>query len=575
VANKITVLLDLVTDKAQSAAKGFKSSIAEAEGAANKFKAGASSAFATVQANAGALALGAGAAITTFGVKSVAAFQETALAAGKLSDATGLTVEDASRLQEVAGDLGVSTDSLAGSLVRMQKAVASNSDAVQELGIETQRTADGQVDVNATFLETVRKLGTVEDANEKALLASQLFGKGFADSAELILGSADDIQKRLDEVSGAQVITPEQVERARKFRDQMDDLSDSLKQVELTVGDQLVPVIGDLAEALVQVQSAAGKAKSAIEQIPGGSDLLGALGTNLFELPGKAKGEWDDLGRAIGILPDKVAPVRAEIDRMADSVNDGADAVNNLADEVVDLGQRWASATIPLEGASGAFAEMSSHADELARSTRETGDAADDAADDWNVFEDGLRKTVNTTTQLDEAINGLRDTIDLGSELDDISQGFADIEEARKDLVDGGDEAARRFRDQVRQQQGNLLDLLETFKDIPAEKRTRIVAEIAAGDLDSLNQALDDIVGKDRFVHVGLIMPNVQQAFSGVNVQVAPNAIPSTNLLNLNPAPSGAVDNSQTTIIYPVGTTPTSVTIDQRLYQSRNGSQPR
>jgi uncharacterized protein YoxC len=376
-------------------------------------------------------------------------------------------------------------------------------------------------------------------------------------------------------VSGAQVITPEQVERARKFRDQMDDLSDSLKQVELTVGDQLVPVIGDLAEALVQVQSAAGKAKSAIEQIPGGSDLLGALGTNLFELPGKAKGEWDDLGRAIGVLPDKVAPVRAEIDRMADSVNDGADAVNNLADEVVDLGQRWASATIPLEGASGAFAEMSSHADELARSTRETGDAADDAADDWNVFEDGLRKTVNTTTQLDEAINGLRDTIDLGSELDDISQGFADIEEARKDLVDGGDEAARRFRDQVRQQQGNLLDLLETFKDIPAEKRTRIVAEIAAGDLDSLNQALDDIVGKDRFVHVGLIMPNVQQAFSGVNVQVAPNAIPSTNLLNLNPAPSGAVDNSQTTIIYPVGTTPTSVTIDQRLYQSRNGSQPR
>ena len=66
-ANKITVLLDLVTDKATSAAKGFKSSIADAEGAANKFKAGASSAFATVQANAGAFALGAGSALAAFG----------------------------------------------------------------------------------------------------------------------------------------------------------------------------------------------------------------------------------------------------------------------------------------------------------------------------------------------------------------------------------------------------------------------------------------------------------------------------------------------------------------------------
>jgi hypothetical protein len=285
VANKITVLVDLVTDKATSAARGFKASIAEADGAVGKFKAGASSAFTTVQANAGALAISGGTALAAFGAKSIATFQETALAAGKFSDATGIAVEDASRLQEVAGDLGVNTDALAGSLSRFQKAVASNSDAVQELGIETKRTADGQVDVNATFLDAIEKLGGVEDANQKARLASELFGKGFADSAELILGNADDIKKRLEEVSDAQVISPEQVARAREFRDQMDELSDSLKQVELTIGEQLIPVVGGLAQALVAAEDAAKDLNNVLSNLPGDLSLgginrgqLGALG---------------------------------------------------------------------------------------------------------------------------------------------------------------------------------------------------------------------------------------------------------------------------------------------------------
>jgi hypothetical protein len=71
-----------------------------------KAKAGAASLGDTLKANTAAMATAAGAALVAFGVQSVKAFQDTALEAGKVSEALGINVEDASRLREVSGDLG-------------------------------------------------------------------------------------------------------------------------------------------------------------------------------------------------------------------------------------------------------------------------------------------------------------------------------------------------------------------------------------------------------------------------------------------------------------------------------------
>jgi hypothetical protein len=559
VANKITVLVDLVTDKATSAARGFKASIADAEGAANKFKAGASSAFATVQANAGALALVAGTAIAAFGAKSVKAFQDTALAAGKLSDATGLTVEDASRLQEVAGDLGVSTDALAGSLVRMQKAVASNSAEVQQLGIETKRTADGQVDVNATFLEAIDKLGGVEDANQRGLIASKLFGKGFADSAELILGDADEIKKRLDDVADAQVISPEQVARAKKFRDQMDDLSDSLKQVELTVGDQLVPVIGTLAEALVDAEKAAGKLNDVLGDLPGDISLGGI--------------NRGDLG-ALGIFVRAVKEAKDALDGANPAIGQASDASRALVDASIDAAQA------SHDEAAG-LAIVAAQAQEYARQLNAAGLAARDAADDTHDFGDAtevltglMEKSGDQVDFVTGKINDLRGVLDLTGQLDDIAQGFDDVQEAAKDATDP--EGARKYRDEVRRLQGQLLDLVDQFKDLSQERRVKIIAEIASGNLDTLRTALDDLT-KDRFMNL-TIVPKTIPLFQSANGVFTPGAAPSAPIFNGQSAiPSQPMTTDARTIInnYPVGSSPTTTAIDQRLYATRNGTSPR
>ena len=132
------------TDKglksAEAAFKNFKNKVGQADGAMGKFKAGGEAAFEAVKANAATLAAAGGAAIVGFAAKGVAAFQELALSADKFANATGLAVEDASRYMEVLGDIGVEQASLQTGLNKLNRAVADNSKAFAEAGIEIAKT---------------------------------------------------------------------------------------------------------------------------------------------------------------------------------------------------------------------------------------------------------------------------------------------------------------------------------------------------------------------------------------------------------------------------------------------------
>jgi len=576
IRERLIYAIEIVTDKAQAGIRGFRQSVSEAEGTVGKFRAGASSAFATVQANAGALALGAGGAIAAFGAKSVKAFQETALAAGKLSDATGLTVEDASRLQEVAGDLGVSTEAVAGSLVRLQKAVASNSDAVQELGIETKRTKDGQVDVNATMLDAIGRLNGVQDANKRALLAAQLFGKGFADSAELLLGDADEIKKRLDGVADAQVISPAQLARARKFRDQMDGLADSLKQVELTVGDQLVPVIGELAAGLVEAEKAAGKVNDVLGNLPGDISLgginrgqLGALGAFVRAVK-EVKDRFDDGG-------DAAETFSGQVDRMADSVNAAAPDLGELSDEAkatadaaaeaaehtASLGDKAANAGPKIGDMAGALDDAREHLADLNQEARDN--ALNELADAVKAVGDAV----------DAALGDVADRLDLKDLVDDITDQFAEIAEAQKHVTEDGEEGVRNYNRSVRDLQRQLLRLLESIKGIPPDKKVRIATEIETGSLDDLYRILADLT-KGVTVPVSFTEPVAMLAgFDSANGIFTPGAAPSAPIFSgvSTPAPLPVGSLDQRTIInnYPVGTTPTTQWQNDQIDLRRNG----
>jgi hypothetical protein len=252
----VTEFVDSGLKSAQGAFDNFRTKIGEADGAMGKFKAGSGAALDAVKANIGTLAVAGGAALATFAAKSVMAFNDLALSAGKFADATGLSAEESSRWTEVAGDLGVEADTVQKAIDRMNKSIATGSDEFKELGAEIAYTSAGAVDVNKTFLNTIDALNRIQDPTKRAELAAKTLGKGWQDMSELIAQGSASLTDSLAAVSDAKVIDEEEVRRAREFRAALDELADQGQDLGLALGEALIPILTDLLGVLGSVINA-------------------------------------------------------------------------------------------------------------------------------------------------------------------------------------------------------------------------------------------------------------------------------------------------------------------------------
>jgi hypothetical protein len=247
----VTEFVDQGLKSAQGAFNNFKTQVGQADSAMGKFKAGGTAAFDAIKANAGAMALGAGAAIAGFAVKAVGEFQALALEVDKFANATGLAAEDASRWIEVAGDIGVEFNTLLTAFNRLNRAVGDNAKGFSELGVEIVRTSSGATDVNATFLKTIDALRKVDDPAKRARLATQLLGKSWTELSELVEMGAGNLKTALDDVSGAKVIDEDEIRKAKDLRAAQDALGDALDDLVLTLGENLIPAFTNATQAAV------------------------------------------------------------------------------------------------------------------------------------------------------------------------------------------------------------------------------------------------------------------------------------------------------------------------------------
>ena len=331
-ASKISVIIEATADKAVRSLKDFRSSIAEADGAANKMKAGFASASSAIQANAGAIAVGAGTALVAFGVKAVGQFQELALAVGQFSAATGVSTEASSRWIETAGSLGIEAGSVQTALQKMNKGIADGKDVFAKYGVEIARTKDGLVDSNATFQNALTTIGAIKDPTERAKAAQEAFGKSYADVSRLMQMSAGDLKTALADVSDGQVITDKELRSAEKFRDAMDNLRDRSEAFTNSVGGELVPALTDLVEGLNTIADAALSVNETFESWTGNS-IIEAFGTSMFGLVGLLGKLTDSSEEATGATDEMM---RAQY-QLAREMGNAHDATLELESSVDDL----------------------------------------------------------------------------------------------------------------------------------------------------------------------------------------------------------------------------------------------
>jgi hypothetical protein len=409
------LIVDTQVDKAKSGFSSLKSEIDGAEGSWNKLKVAGGGALDVIKNNATGLALGAGTAIGAFAVKAVSDFNKVALGAGDLADKTGLTVDQASRLQEVAGDLGVPLAGVEASLNKMNNAAVKTPAAFDAIGASIAKNADGTTNVQQTFLNVIDALNRMPDAAQRAAAAQKIFGRGWQEISLLVGEGAGKLQQQLADVEKQKVVNPATVAQARDFKATMDDLHDSAEDVTLTLGKALAPAFQEVATTAAQ---AAGPIASIIEKLqdinkvskPPADKPLGWLDLpeHIIKKPLDFKGNWDLLNQSF-----------------RESMGQGASSVDASVGDLEHLGKSTQQAAADFQD----FLKINSTAGTFVKSY---GDAVQDAS---ASVEENSQKLYDSQAASKAAADAQKELGDETKRVADIMQAQADALQAQADAA--------------------------------------------------------------------------------------------------------------------------------------------
>lgn len=476
-------------------------------------------------------AVGGLTAIAAGAVKAATAFTDLALKAANFGRTSGLGVEEASRWIAVADDIGVSSESIAKAIDKMQKSVGTG--VLDKLGLSA---AKGK-DATETFLNIARAIQAIPDETEQAAIASQIFGKSWGEVSELILGNVDDIQRALADVSDAQLISPEEQKKAEDFRKATDDLHDSFSDLALQVGEIVVPVLSNLAETIAKVVTPFSSLiermrefDDTVNDIPG----LGQLNQGLSDLldfdvrnvpifdtigsffdifddgPKKVEQGFDIAGRAAAGFIDDIKPVvnveadlakqteltkKAQEDaakavdtyltamqKLRDETEKQVAAQRSLADINRELPSLLQEQTDAINAIGTAQAKANEEAAKAAKApgNKEQAQAAKDAAD--AVVEAG-QKAIDTNIKV-------ADSLVKQAELQAKASGQTlDASKSQEIWNASMLESASRLSGPL---QKSVLNYIADVNKIPPEKVSEIEALIAQGKLDEAKRKLNE-----------------------------------------------------------------------------------
>ena len=407
-----------------------------ASGSVGKFKQLSSGAFAEVKANAGMMAAGAGAAFAGFALHAASSFSDLGVTIGKFRDSTGLAAEEASRMVELSGDLGISSDTLQATLGRLNKNI--KPELFKQLGIEIATTKTGATDVQGTFLNVIDKLNGIKDPAVKAATATKLLGRNWQEISEIIgMGSAG-LADRLKSITGAKVMSDDEIKKAREFRDAQDALKDVFEELVITIGSRLAPALSDAANSMANIAS---DAKPAI-------DVLGKAN----QVANEGTGFFSDLFDAATDIPDVLRGNAFEMELFGKKITSTGDATRGFGAEA----QQAANYVDFLKGRATATA---SALDDDAAATKKAYDATRDlrqAMQDLNEIQlDGLATKTDAVTQYYELVSAQNDynakvkegktpVEELATAANDLAQQQADLAKAQGEASGHTQTAAER-----------------------------------------------------------------------------------------------------------------------------------
>jgi methyl-accepting chemotaxis protein len=550
----IRLLIDAEANGARAAISRFRSELSDTDGAFNKVRVAGSSAFDFIGRHAATFALGAGGAIAGFAAHALTSFNDTALGAGQLRDALGLTAEEASRFQEVAGDLGIGVEALESTIGRMNRTAATTPEAFNNIGAAIARNKDGSINVQETFLNVVDALNRIPDASARAAAAQQIFGRSWQDISELVMVGADGVREALASVESQKIISDGEVKRAREFRDMMDDLRGKIESLTLAIGE-------GLSDAFFLLQTAVDKSfgfvENRMEDLSNLADNLWPDNINPFDSGGPMGTLADDFGEVADAAEDLakgVATSFGELDITGPFLSAG-DAIR-YQNEQLEKTRHFA------EGAATGFAGFDEGFD-IMRSGAET---IGELTDRINAMQDAIIASLDSSiglrnAQRDAADQFAETTAVIGSQdstLQDQAQALDDSKSAALEAAD----AAVKLADDTATAEGRTLthrDKLRVYRD-----ELQRAADTVDGPVrDALLELIDTIDAIPDTHPTEISTPGAEGAIGVAGaVKGAVEAIPTAWPVQFGHSGSAGVIGAAQAVASAIGGVDTSVNVN-------------
>ena len=274
-------------------------------------------------------AIAAGAAFAANMVRNVA---NTADELAKLSQRTGIAVEDLSRLRYATDLSGISSEGMTQALTRLSRGMSDAANgtgdaarAFEAMGVEV-RNQDGTLrNQREVLAEIADRFQRYEDGAQKSALAQQIFGRSGAELIPLLNGGAAGLQAMADESDRlGNTISTETAKAAEQFNDNLTRLNTAVGGLAIRISGPLIQALAKLTtgffEATVQGESFFGAIERGFQRL-GRADDIAQAQRNLSQLEARmermrANPMFDESSMGAMMLARRIDEARARLEEL-------------------------------------------------------------------------------------------------------------------------------------------------------------------------------------------------------------------------------------------------------------------
>lgn len=197
----------------------------------------------------------AAAAFASIGLKSAAEdaarFTESSMDLGR---AMGVSASQASVWAAVLDDVGASQEELAAASRGLTTRLRDNEEDLNRMGLVT-RDSNGKLrNMNDLMHDAIAVVNSYREGTDRNAAAQEVFGRAVTGSSKLLMVSRDAAQETEEKMRALGIVVGENnVEAWREYDQASDDAALTMKGVQMTIGQALIPVMTEFKASIVAI----------------------------------------------------------------------------------------------------------------------------------------------------------------------------------------------------------------------------------------------------------------------------------------------------------------------------------